>query len=154
MTEEKASQRVKLSQWDALQIESLRSLGWSDEEIVRSVERGTGLPKDDSPFHFNYEELALFAQKEPDIFKAAVRDGYQIKYNTVRGIRSWIWVAFGFEPELVLEEGQEAVLAELTASQLERLQEILSFGWRIVPLQVPESGSGDRGSYRVEPIQR
>ncbi|RUS45178.1 hypothetical protein [Cohnella sp. AR92] len=150
MTDKEANQRIKLSQWDALQVESLRGLGWSNEEIIERIERGAELPKDESVFQFNYEDLAAFAKQEPGLFRAAVREGYQIKYNTVRGIRSWIWVAFGYEPQLVLDEGQEAVLAELTPAQLERLRDVLSYGWRIVP----EAEGGASGPYRIEPIQR
>jgi len=150
MAEEQAKSLTKLSQWDALLLESLRGSGWTDEEIIERIERGTDLPKDDSIFQFNYEDLAAFAKKEPETFRTAVREGYQIKYNTVRGIRSWIWVAFGFEPQLVLEEGQEAVLAELTPDQLDRLREVLSFGWRIES----EAAGAASGPYRIEPIQR
>ncbi|NIK69088.1 MULTISPECIES: hypothetical protein [unclassified Paenibacillus] len=140
---------VKLSQWDALLVESLRKgHGWSDDEIVAKVKAGSDLPKDDSIFQFNYSDLAAFAQKEPETFEAAVRGGYQIKYNTVRGLRSWIWVAFGDEPQLELEAGQEAVTAQLTPEQLERLRTALSFGWSIEPV------AGAAGTYRIEPIQR
>ncbi|MCM3630198.1 hypothetical protein M3194_22960 [Paenibacillus glycanilyticus] len=140
---------VKLSQWDALLVESLRKgHGWSDDEIIARIKAGDDLPTDDSMFEFNYSDLAAFAQKEPETFEAAVRNGYQIKYNTVRGIRSWIWVAFGEEPKLELEAGQEAVTAALTPEQLERVKTALSFGWSIEPM------SGADGSYRIEPIQR
>ncbi|GIO15228.1 hypothetical protein J19TS2_47830 [Cohnella xylanilytica] len=142
------SEKVKLSQWDALLVEGLRRLGWSDDELIERVRKGTDLPADESVFQFDYAELAAFAAKEPETFEAAVRDGYQIKYNTVRGIRSWIAVAFGLEPELELEAGREAVTAELTAAQKERLAATLSFGWAIA--DVP----GRPGAYRIEPIQR
>ncbi|MGO4108689.1 hypothetical protein [Paenibacillus sp. YAF4_2] len=140
---------VKLSQWDALLVESLRKgHGWSNDEIIAKVTGGVDLPTDDSIFQFNYSDLAAFAQKEPETFETAVRNGYQIKYNTVRGIRSWIWVAFGEEPQLELEAGQEAVTAQLTPEQLERVKTALSFGWSIEPTD------GAAGSYRIEPIQR
>ncbi|WP_091224545.1 hypothetical protein [Paenibacillus sp. BC26] len=126
------TERVKLSQWDAMLIESLRVLGWSDEELIRRTQQGD-LPKDDtSIYEFNYEELAAFAAKEPATFEAAVRSGYQIKYNTIRGIRSWIAIAFAQEPELVLEEGREAVIATLTPAEKARLDEVLSHGWTIL----------------------
>lgn len=38
--------RVKLSQWDALLVESLRALGWSNEDILRKVAEGD-LPVDE-----------------------------------------------------------------------------------------------------------
>ncbi|MBZ6370334.1 MAG: hypothetical protein LBE73_23290, partial [Enterobacter bugandensis] len=87
-------------------LESLRSLGWSPEELIRRVQQNE-LPTDGQ---FDYAELATgLAANEPEVFVSAVTDGYQIKYNTIRGIRTWIAVALGGEPELSLEEGSEAV---------------------------------------------
>ncbi|WNS41943.1 hypothetical protein [Paenibacillus sp. MMS20-IR301] len=148
MTDTKS--KVKLSQWDALLVESLRSLGWSDEELLRRVASGE-LPADESEYQFDYGQLAVLAGEQPELFKQAVTEGYQIKYNTIRGIRSWIAVAFGLEPKLELEEGQEAVEAELSESQLNRLADVLSFGWQING-EAPAGGAA--GTYRIEPVQR
>ncbi|WP_141503525.1 hypothetical protein [Paenibacillus luteus] len=137
---------VKLSQWDALLLEGLRALGWSDEVVLRRVKEAD-LPSDESMYHFDYQELAAFAAAEPETFERAVKEGYAIKYNTVRGIRSWIAVAYGKEPELVLEEGNESVLVVLTPSEKERLAAVLSFGWAI---REEQAGT----LYRIEPIQR
>jgi hypothetical protein len=143
--------QVKLSQWDALMLESLRTLGWSNDELISRVKQGE-LPIDESDFHFDYQALAAYAAEEPETFEAAVTNGYQIKYNTVRGIRSWISVTFGKEPELLLEEGQEAVHAELTLEEKDKLTSVLSFGWSV---HGEQSISGKETSlYRIEPIQR
>ncbi|MNC72870.1 hypothetical protein D3C75_1239860 [compost metagenome] len=70
--------KVKLSQWDALLVESLRSLGWSDEELLRRVEAGE-LPVDESEYHFDYTQLTQLAGEQPEVFRQAVTQGYQIK---------------------------------------------------------------------------
>ncbi|MFK4303875.1 MULTISPECIES: hypothetical protein [unclassified Paenibacillus] len=146
MTE--STKRVRISQWDALMLESLRALGWSDEELIRRVQHNE-LPSDGQS-DFDYAELATgLASKEPEIFASAVADGYQIKYNTIRGIRSWIAAAFGREPELSLEEGSEAVTSELTKVEYARLEQVLSFGWSI---QEDRPATGDvAGLYRIVP---
>lgn len=147
--------QAKLSQWDALLVESLRSLGWSNEELIARVRSGE-LPVDESPFQFKYEELSAFAAQEPETFEAAVAHGYQIKYNTVRGIHSWIRVALGLEPELLLEAGAEAVRASLSPDEKGRLRSVLSFGWRVREEEekaAEVSGEG-RSVYVIEPIQR
>lgn len=144
---------VKLSQWDALMVEGLRRLGWPDDEIVERVRRGIDLPADDSIYQFNYEELAAFAAREPETFEAAVRDGYQIKYNTIGGIRSWIAVAYGKEPEVNREPGREAVTAELTPAEQERLASTLSHGWAIEAVPGGAAAEG-AGLYRIEPIRQ
>ncbi|WP_025683653.1 hypothetical protein [Paenibacillus maysiensis] len=144
MTE--STKRVRISQWDALMLESLRRLGWSDEELIHRVQHNE-LPTDGQ---FDYAELATgLASKEPEIFASAVTDGYQIKYNTIRGIRSWITAAFGREPELSLEEGSEAVTSELTKAEYDRLERVLSLGWVIQEVR-PATGDA-AGLYRIVP---
>ncbi|MDN4080011.1 hypothetical protein QYF52_18860 [Paenibacillus polymyxa] len=144
MTE--STKRVRISQWDALMLESLRSLGWSPEELIRRVQQNE-LPTDGQ---FDYAELATgLAAKEPEVFVSAVTDGYQIKYNTIRGIRTWLAAAFGREPELSLEEGSEAVTSELTQAEYDRLEQVLSLGWVI---QEVRPATGDTaGLYRIVP---
>ncbi|CAM3761174.1 hypothetical protein COLU111180_07065 [Cohnella lubricantis] len=153
--------KVKLSQWEALMVEGLRKLGWTDDEIVERVNRGTDLPSDDSIYEFHFEELAAFAAREPETFESAVRQGYQIKYNTIGGIRSWIDVALGKEPEVCREPGLEAVTAELTTAEKERLAGVLSYGWTISPAAgggrtadgAGHGASAGAGVYRIEPTR-
>ncbi|ALP36527.1 hypothetical protein ASL14_10510 [Paenibacillus sp. IHB B 3084] len=149
MTE--STKRVRISQWDALMLESLRALGWSDEELIHRVQHNE-LPSDGQS-DFDYAELATgLASKEPEVFVSAVTDGYQIKYNTIRGVRSWIAAAFGREPELSLEEGSEAVTSELTKVEYARLEQVLSLGWVI---QEDRPATGDAaGLYRIVPASQ
>lgn len=145
--------KVKLSQWDALMLEGLRKLGWTDDEIVERVNRDTDLPADNSIFEFHYEELAAFAAGEPETFESAVRQGYQIKFNTIGGIRSWILVTLGQDPEVSREPGQESVTAKLTSAEKERLAGVLSYGWTIVP--VPGDAAAEGASlYRIVPTRQ
>ncbi|MEK3771988.1 hypothetical protein MKY14_25995 [Paenibacillus sp. FSL R5-0887] len=143
--------RVKLSQWDALLVESLRSLGWSDEDILRKVAEGD-LPVDESEYQFDYKQLTTLQSEQPELFGQAVKTGYQIKYNTIRGIRSWIWVALGKEAALELEEGKEAAEVALTLAEKERLASVLSFGWQIE--SDTKAAFGDTAVYRIAPIGR
>ncbi|MFD0712959.1 hypothetical protein [Paenibacillus sp. GCM10027626] len=150
MTKQKAS----LSQWDALMLESLKAYGWSEEELIANARSGK-LPKDESKFQFEYSPLVALANEEPETFERAVREGYQIKYNTIGGIRSWILVALQLEAELHLEPGEERVSAELTRAETERLQAVLSFGWQIVAEDAGAVASDSaKARYRIEPAQR
>ncbi|WP_438348073.1 hypothetical protein ACP8HI_20885 [Paenibacillus sp. FA6] len=146
-----ALNRVKLSQWDALLIESLRAFGWSDEELLRRVAEGD-LPLDESEYEFDYKQLAALSVEKPEEFERAVRQGYQIKYSTIRGIRSWISIALRKEAVLELEEGQESVEVALTVTEKSRLESVLSFGWEIHT--EPQATEGENVIYRIEPIQR
>lgn len=121
---------VKLSQMEALMIEQLRKIGWSDEKIITGA-LNNELPIDDSEFQFDFSELSQFAKEHTEVFQAAITEGYEIKYNTIRGIRCWIVIVFDQEPRLVFEAGQEAVYATLNAVQQEKLESVLSFGWQL-----------------------
>ncbi|WP_216625917.1 hypothetical protein [Paenibacillus planticolens] len=133
---------VKLSQWDALILESLKSQGWPAEELLHRVQTGK-LPVDDSKFQFDYARLTELSASDPVLFEQAVRHGYQIKYNTLRGIASWILLALGQETELHLEQGKESVIANLNAEEYNRLTAVLSYGWvvRGEPAASPEARS-------------
>lgn len=143
--------QVKLSQWDALMLESLRAHGYSNEELIRKVKAGE-LPKDESEFQFDYHALTAFAAEHSDVFEAAVLQGYQIKYNTVRGIRCWILIRFKKDPELLLETGGEAVHASLTSTEKDELTSVLSFGWGVH--EERPASNAEAGLFRIEPIQR
>ena len=142
---------IKLSQWDALQLESLKALGWTNEQLIERVKSGD-LPKDDSKFQFDYAGLKTVAAEQPDTFKAAVENGYQIKYNTIRGIHSWIFVALKQDAELILEPGAEAVVASLTGAEAASLADALSFGWSLTALDGAGAADADgRSAYRIRP---
>lgn len=147
------TERVKLSQWDALLLESLRSRGYADEELLQRVKSGD-LPADDSEYEFDYTRLTELSAEEPGLLEQALRGGYQIKYNTIRGIFSWIKVALGRQAELKLEEGREAVEATLTAAERSRLEAVLSHGWKLL---TPDNGPGaaktDAVFCRIEPLR-
>jgi hypothetical protein len=140
---------TKLSQWDALMLESLKAYGWSNDELISRVQAGN-LPTDESKFHFEYAALTALANENADTFAQAVKNGYQIKYNTIRGIHSWILVALKQEAELILEPDNEAVIGYLSEAEAQRLASVLSFGWSLSSQEGTQDSNG-RASYRVAP---
>jgi len=149
------TESIKLSQGDALLVESLRRRGWSDEELLDRVQTGN-LPVDGSKFEFDYHRLTELQAEGPQAFEQAVKAGYQIKFNTIRGIRSWIEVALGKEAVLELEEGREAVEVELTAAERARLTAVLSYGWQVVGGNASNPSSDEPETVspvRIEPVR-
>lgn len=160
MSETTQGTKMKLSQWEALMLESLRGLGWSDDELIDRVMRQE-LPQDDSKFEFDYSGLAALANEQQETFISAVKDGYTIKYNTIRGIHSWILLTFKQDAQLMLEPpGAEAIYAELSDSEAKRLASVLSFGWQIKTVsrdteQALTSGKqveSGKQTYEIKPI--
>jgi hypothetical protein len=110
------------------------------------------VPTDESKFHFDYAALTALANEDEYIFAQAVKQGYQIKYNTIRGIHSWVLVALKQEAELILEPENEAVITHLSEADAQRLASVLSFGWSLSPNEEIQEPDG-RASYRVVPIK-
>ncbi|WP_138754558.1 hypothetical protein [Paenibacillus sinopodophylli] len=144
---------ASLSQWDALMLESLKAHGWSNDELINRVNTGD-FPADESKFRFDYSALTAYAKENADSFKQAVQQGYHIKYNTIRGIHSWIFVALKQDAELLLDPGHEAVIASLSDAEARQLAAVLSFGWQVIPQDGTRNADSEASSYRIEPIQR
>ncbi|MNC13153.1 hypothetical protein D3C75_608870 [compost metagenome] len=140
---------VRLSQWDALLLESLKGYGWSVDELLRRIREGD-VPEDTSKFKFNYQNLLDTAAADFATVEAAVRQGYRIKFNTLRGLSNWILLGLGAEPEVLAEPGQEAIVVALTPEQHSGLLSAISYGWTVT-----ETGAAEGGSqYRIEPMNR
>ncbi|MEO3944077.1 hypothetical protein [Gorillibacterium sp. CAU 1737] len=69
-----------------------------------------------------------------------LREGYQIKYNTIGGIRSWIEVALDREALLELAEGKQAVEVRLIEEEKAKLEGVLSHGWHIASATPEDNG--------------
>ncbi|WP_202914620.1 hypothetical protein [Paenibacillus antri] len=141
-----------LPQWHALLLESLKRYGWSNEELLRKIQEGD-LPKDESKFQFDYADLIAYAREHADTLEQAVRRGYRVKYNTLRGIHSWIAVALRRDAELVLEPGAEAVVVPLSAEETRRVVSMLSTGWKL-SVADPTPDADGRVLTGIEPMHR
>ncbi len=144
--------KVKLSQWDAITLEALRVHGWSDEELISRIKSGD-LPEDKSAFKFNYVDLRKLAYEEEEVLVSAVKNGYTIKFNTIRGIESWILFALNVQGEASFEPGQEMVRVSLTDDQKGIVEEVLAYGWKFVRDENAEVSEGAT-AYRIEPLER
>lgn len=149
LSENSTQQLVRLSQWDAILLESLRSHKWSDDELLQRIRQGN-LPKDTSKFELNYQNLVDTAAADPETVEAAIRQGYRIKFNTLRGLSNWILLSQGHEPQVNTEPGQEAITATLTPGQHSRVMSAISHGWTVTA-----AGESDGAAvYRIEPLNR
>lgn len=138
---------VKISQHDALMIESIRAQGISNQILLDLVKGGKvidlqALGNGD----FDYRELLQFANADWEAFEAAVLHGYRMKYNTINGIRYLLRVKFGKEAERVTrDEGDYLNNIELRTEDLNKLREILSSYWLVTETNPTES----RGVHRI-----
>jgi hypothetical protein len=149
-------QQTRLSQWDALLLESLRALGWSNEQLIERITKGE-FPEDHSKYEFKYEPLKQLAEEQPEQLRQAIEQGYQIKFNTVGGIRSWVDVALHKTVELIEVDGLFNIKVSLTSAEQQRLASVLSYGWVIK--QVDEGAGKAEGEensslYVITPLSQ
>lgn len=146
-----ATERVRLSQWDAIVLESVRALGLDGEELLRRAAE-KDLPAADGSIITDFEPLLTLHAEHPEVLEQAVKQGYRIKYNTLGGIQTWIRIVFGLESEVERGEGMEGVAVELTSAERDRLHPVLSIGWTIEPQQ-EEAKRPEAAGYRVVPVR-
>lgn len=144
-------ERARLSQWDAIVLESVRALGLDGEELLRRTAVGD-LPSAEGAVVSDFGPLLTLHQEQPEVLKQAVEQGYRIKYNTLGGIHTWIRIVFGRESEIERGEGIEGVSVELTAEERERIAPVLSIGWTIRKQEGDVSEAGTE-SYRIVPVR-
>lgn len=122
----------KASLMEAYMIETLRSNGVSDEEILIQVQKGEVggwaaiRPK------FDFLELVELNKQDPEVFQSIIREGYQVKFVTFNGLKNLLKFKFGFV------EGQHYQLTDkgiaglqVTAAQLAGIHQFLSQNWLI-----------------------
>lgn len=145
------TERVRLSQWDAIVLESVRALGLDGEELLSRAAEGN-LPPADGSVITDFAPLLALHREQPEVLEQAVKQGYRIKYNTLGGIHTWIKIVFGRESEVERSEGIEGVAVDLTAAERDRLAPVLSIGWTIEPQSSPGE-AGQALPYRIVPIR-
>ncbi|TVY09504.1 hypothetical protein [Paenibacillus cremeus] len=138
-------QVVKLSQREALLIELLRGEGVADDQILASARSGEiEAYQQLGGGHFDFNELVEFAKTHGELLKQAIRQGYEIKFNTINGIKLLVGFMFGQEAE---REGERLEGLALSPEDLSRLRRVLSRFWAVTEMGPTEDG---RISVRIE----
>lgn len=125
--------KVKISQHLALMVESLRAKGVDGYRLLelaaegnpeRLAQAGQG--------SFDSGEWAGFAATDPELLRQAVLDGYEIKFNTINGIRSLLRIKYGMEAERVSVVEHDYIRGiALRTGELAWLRSVLSGAWSV-----------------------
>ncbi|WP_374720848.1 hypothetical protein [Peribacillus tepidiphilus] len=125
---------VKISVHLALLIESVRANGIDQEEMLHLLEK-----RDYSRFQevleglSDWEELGEFYHNDPSTCKRAILEGYQVKFLTKGGLKSFLKVKYHLEAGKDFEEAESALHGiHLLSADLETLRSALSINWTIV----------------------
>lgn len=116
-------------------IETLRSNGVSNEEILTQVEK-----KDVSgwaAYHekFPFKELIQLNEQDPETFQSIINEGYQVKFITSKGLKNLLKFKFGFEENEHYQPTDSGLTGlHVTDSQLSDIRQLLSINWVIEEL--------------------
>ena len=125
----------RLSLMEAYMIETLRSNGVSDQEILTQVEK-----KDVSEWSafnskFQFKELIELNGQDPERFQSVLTDGYQVKFVTFKGLKNLLELKFGFEEDKHYQLTDKGLTRlHITDSQLAEIRQLLSRNWAIEEL--------------------
>ena len=74
----------KISLMDAYMLETLRSKGVTNQELLESKDSNAW-----NEFHpsFDFNDLLDLMEKDPAAFQTIVEDGYQVKFVTLNGLK-------------------------------------------------------------------
>lgn len=122
----------KISLMDAYMIETLRSNGISNDEIINFLEK-----KDVSSWgnfnpDFEFDGLIKLYEQNKSRFNSVLTDGYTVKFLTINGLKNLLKMKFNkiAEENYILSETGIQRL-EIDADHLPTLAQLLSINWTI-----------------------
>ncbi|SIT73032.1 hypothetical protein [Edaphobacillus lindanitolerans] len=122
----------RISLMDAYLIETLRSNGISDEEILAQARQGDTDNWRELNARFDFSELAMLAEQNLKGFQAILSLGYRVKFVTFKGLQNLLRLRYGIEPGTdyeLMETGIRDLV--LDQEQLAGMEQMLSENWMI-----------------------
>lgn len=116
----------------AYMIETLRSNGISDQELLTQVENQDVSPWKELNTHFDFNELVKLAAQDQNAFDSIILDGYEVKFVTIKGVQTLLNLKFEKIQErdyLLTDKGITGLHIE--DQQLSTLRQMLSTNWVI-----------------------
>ncbi len=125
---------VRISQKSAILIERARQFGYSDGMLLSVVITGDiqklSRAEDED---YQYNDFLSYAQEYGEDLITAVTSGYQIKFNTINGLKVWLADKVGVKPELDYQVGEGCLIGvPLTNGQLAIVQSSIATNWKII----------------------
>lgn len=78
----------------AYMIETLRSHGITDHELLHQIGERNVTPWDRLDSRFDFTHLVELADSDQDLFKSIILDGYTIKFVTLNGVKTLLQLKF------------------------------------------------------------
>ena len=84
----------KITLMEAYMIETLRSNGISNMELLTQLEQGDSSSWERINPNYNYGELISLYQQDKNAFTSILAEGYQVKFITIRGLQGLLELKF------------------------------------------------------------
>jgi hypothetical protein len=136
----------KISLREAYIIETLRTNGISNEEIINKVKNKDVSSWEKFEPEFDFYDLVRMDEEDAEKLEHVLTNGYQVKFVTFKGLRNLIKLHFDKKEEKdfqVIEKGIAGLV--LDREQLERLKQMLSMNWHVT-----EKQHGDEYEVKIE----
>ncbi|TQR14186.1 hypothetical protein [Psychrobacillus soli] len=121
-----------ISMMDAYMIETLRSNGLSNEQMVTLLEEKQISDLERINTKFNFNNLLKLYEQDKDIFKSVLQDGYMVKFLTMNGLKNLLQMKFNKVAEQdyqITDTGIQHL--EIETKSFHTLKQLLSINWVI-----------------------
>jgi hypothetical protein len=126
----------KISLMDAYMIETLRSKGVTDEELIEQKGIEVWNRLHDS---FDFHDLIRLREKDPVAFQTIIEDGYQVKFVTFNGLKNLLKLKFNRMDEIDYQTTEKGVRGlYLNMEACNQLKTLLSKNWTVKEEEVDE----------------
>lgn len=116
----------------AYMIETLRSNGISDEQILHQIKERDVTPWDRLHSNFDFTNLVELADQDGINFASIIQDGYTVKFITIRGLQTLLQLKF----DKIVDRDYQVAETGISGLQLEEsdfmvLKQLLSRNCKI-----------------------
>lgn len=122
----------KITLMDAYVIETLRSKGMSNEQLIMELEQKNLDALKNINANYDYNDLVTLYEQDKSAFTSILTDGYEVKFVTMGGLKGLLELKFDKIADrdyTLTDKGIEHL--EMEEHQLHVLNQLLSRNWTI-----------------------
>ncbi|MBD7984519.1 hypothetical protein H9649_08005 [Sporosarcina sp. Sa2YVA2] len=122
----------KITLMDAYVIETLRSKGMSNEQLIMDLEQKNLDALKNINANYDYNDLLTLYEQDKSAFTSILTDGYEVKFVTMGGLKGLLELKFDKIADrdyTLTDKGIEHL--EMEEHQLHVLNQLLSRNWTI-----------------------
>lgn len=128
-------------------IETVRSKGVSNQELLAKLESGDVSSWNDFNENFDFNELVELYKENPEMFKSIIENGYAVKFVTLPGIKNILKLKFGLLEDEDYKSTDKGITGlQVSDEQYAVIKQMLSKNWKIEEL----AGGQGRKELKIE----